>query len=199
MHNQSYRFNLLVSWCFLLSISIVIMVAVIATGSNQNRETVEKVNDTGHDASTFESLRASRPSSVDHIDLVRAGNSKTSWTLSSSCFCDNTSLLLQNDSVLIKTEGLYHTYAQVTFIDSEPSKSTTGTVTLVANDHVNGKTVRKLSEAEHARGTVSMSRVILLRKDDRVKLNISPDSLILSREPSKTYWGFFLLKKQEHK
>lgn len=84
-------------------------------------------------------------------------------------------------------------------MNNEKNPSTTGTVTLVANENVHGKTARKLSEAEHGYGTVSMSRLIRLRNGDRVKLNISPDSLIQSMDPSKTYWGFFLLAQREDK
>lgn len=122
------------------------------------------------------------------------GNDKSPWTRSSSCFCDNTTLSLQNDSVIIKTGGFYHTYAQVTFINEVHD----GTVTLVANENMPGKTVRKLSEAEHGHGTVSMSGVIRLRNGDSVKLNISPDVLPL-RDASKTYWGLLLLSEQVDK
>lgn len=71
-------------------------------------------------------------------------------------------------------------------------------MTLVANENVPSKAPRKLSEAEHGNGTVSMLRVIHLGKGDSVKLNISPASGIL-REASKTYWGFFLLTKRKDK
>lgn len=123
-----------------------------------------------------------------------AGNEK-SWTHSSSCFCKNTSLILEDGLVKITTGGFYHTYVQVTFF---LNKAQEGTVTLVANENVDGKSARKLSEAEHANGVVSMSGVIRLRHGDSVKLNISPDSEIL-REASKTYWGLFLLAKRNDK
>ncbi|KAI5099136.1 lymphotoxin alpha [Silurus meridionalis] len=131
--------------------------------------------------------------SVDYIHLVWAGNDKSPWKQSTSCFCANTSLHLQNDSVIITTGGFYHTYAQVTFMSSGEHE---GTVTLVANEKMPGKVPRKLSEAEHRYGTVSMSGVFRLRHGDSVKLNISRSpSVFFSKDASKTYWGLLLLKQ----
>lgn len=122
------------------------------------------------------------------------GNKTSPWRHSSLCFCSNTTLLLQKDLVIISTEGFYYTYAQVTFREKEGE----GTMTLVANENVPGKAVRKLSEAEHGGGTVSMSTVILLRNGDSLKLKISHQSLIL-RDTSQTYWGLYRLAEQKDK
>lgn len=119
------------------------------------------------------------------------GNETSPWRHSSLCFCPNTTLLLQNDLVEITTGGFYYIYAQVTFIDKETVE---GTVTLVANENVPGKAFRKLSEAEHRGGTVSMSAGIRLRNGDHVKLHIKPHPLIL-RDPPKTYWGLYMPAK----
>lgn len=127
-----------------------------------------------------------------------AGHESSPWKRSSSCFCDNTTLLLENDSVKIKTRGFYHIYVQVTFIPHN-NKTQERTVTLVANKNVPSKTPRKLSEAasETEAETVSMSGVFYLNDGDSVNLDISPASEIL-RQPSKTYWGLFLLAKREN-
>ncbi|KAG7321692.1 hypothetical protein KOW79_014550 [Hemibagrus wyckioides] len=159
------------------------MVAVITKGNNQRTEKIKADAHEGPDQS-----------SVNYIHLVW-GNETSPWRHSSLCFCPNTTLLLQNDLVEITTGGFYQTYAQVTFIDKEKEE---GTVTLVANENVPGKAARKLSEAEHRGGTVSMSAVIRLKNGDRVKLHIKPPSLIL-RDPSKTYWGLYMLDKQKDK
>ncbi|XP_060744357.1 lymphotoxin-alpha isoform X1 [Tachysurus vachellii] len=192
MHNHSYKFSFLVGWCCLLSISVVIMVAVIAKGSNQWKETpsegVAPEVDNAHIEKTYADPGQS---SVNHIHLVW-GNETSPWRHSSLCFCSNTTLLLQKDLVIISTEGFYYTYAQVTFMEAHK-----GTMTLVANENVPGKAVRKLSEADGG-GTVSMSTVILLRNGDSLKLNILPQSLIL-RDTSKTYWGLYRLPEQKDK
>lgn len=120
---------------------------------------------------------------------MHTGNG-TPWKHSLLCFCDNTSIVLQNDSVRITTGGFYHIYAHLTFTD----KDVDGTVTLVANENVHDKIPRKLSEADRKNSMVSMSGVFRLRNGDSVKLNISPTSKIL-QEHSKTYWGLFLLAK----
>ncbi|KAK2831610.1 hypothetical protein Q7C36_016696 [Tachysurus vachellii] len=177
MHNHSYKFSFLVGWCCLLSISVVIMVAVIAKGSNQWKETPSE---------------GVAPEDNAHIEKTYAGNETSPWRHSSLCFCSNTTLLLQKDLVIISTEGFYYTYAQVTFMEAHK-----GTMTLVANENVPGKAVRKLSEADGG-GTVSMSTVILLRNGDSLKLNILPQSLIL-RDTSKTYWGLYRLPEQKDK
>ncbi|XP_047676684.1 lymphotoxin-alpha isoform X2 [Tachysurus fulvidraco] len=191
MHNHSYKFSFLVGWCCLLSISIVIMVAMIANGSNQWKEPpAEGVapKDNAHIAKTYADPGQS---SVNHIHLVW-GNETSPWRHSSICFCSNTTLLLQKDLVIISTEGFYYTYAQVTFTGKESHE-----VTLVANENVPSKAVRKLSEA-HGGGTVSMSTVILLRKGDRLKLKILQPSSII-RDTSQTYWGLYRLAEQKDK
>ncbi|TSN03398.1 hypothetical protein Baya_8534 [Bagarius yarrelli] len=127
-----------------------------------------------------------------------AGNDKSPWmwTYSSLCFCPNTSLHLQNDSVIVTTGGFYYIYAQVSFINIKAHERT---VTLVANENVPGKTVRKLSEAEQVGSTVSMSAVIRLGYGESVKLNIAPESHQTMRDSSKTFWGLYLLAKQNDK
>ncbi|KAF7700245.1 hypothetical protein HF521_003203 [Silurus meridionalis] len=191
MHNPNYKFSFLVSWCFLLSISIVVMVTVIAKGSTRKETPKEEKNATG--GGKYAYSKGYEQKSVDYIHLVWAGNDKSPWKQSTSCFCANTSLHLQNDSVIITTGGFYHTYAQVTFMSSGEHE---GTVTLVANEKMPGKVPRKLSEAEHRYGTVSMSGVFRLRHGDSVKLNISRSpSVFFSKDASKTYWGLLLLKQ----
>lgn len=115
-----------------------------------------------------------------------------SWKPSSTCFCENTSLILNNGSVNITIGGFYHAYAQVTLVNLLNNRH--GTVTLVANEGVDKKKARKLSEADYGNGSVSMSGVILLRSGYKVRLDIEFESQI-RRDPSKTYWGLYLLNR----
>ncbi|KAM9469514.1 lymphotoxin-alpha [Clarias gariepinus] len=157
------------------------MVAMIAKESKQKAQ----MEETGGSAHS-ERHTDSRPSSVNHIHLV--WDEDQSWKPSSTCFCENTSLILNNGSVNITIGGFYHAYAQVTLVNLVNNRH--GTVTLVANE--DGKRARKLSEADYGNGSVSMSGVILLRSGYKVRLNIESQ---IRRDPSKTYWGLYLLNK----
>ncbi|XP_062873050.1 lymphotoxin-alpha [Trichomycterus rosablanca] len=200
MHNPGHlRFQIMVGWCCLLSLAIVIMTVVIATGTNsQNKkEIVGMAGLTG--APLGPDLRKGPSlgqSAVNHIHLVLGPNEK-SWEPSQLCYCENTSLHLQNNIVQITAGGFYYTFAQVTFTENtEKRNSEEGTVTLIANENVLGKRPRTLSEVENGHGTVSISTVIKLESGDSVRLNVSSRSLVLLKEDSKTYWGLYLLDNQ---
>uniref|UniRef100_A0A3B1J3Z0 THD domain-containing protein n=1 Tax=Astyanax mexicanus TaxID=7994 RepID=A0A3B1J3Z0_ASTMX len=115
------------------------------------------------------------------------------WMASESCFCQNTSLILQDSTVTIKVGGIYQTYVQVTFHEQ---KTEAGSVTLIANENREGKTIRKLSEVQYNKETktITMSTVIHLESGETVKLDF-PKSILFSHEESQTYWGLYLLKK----
>ncbi|XP_072547843.1 lymphotoxin-alpha [Salminus brasiliensis] len=196
MNSQSHiRFNIMLGWCCLLSIAVVIMAIVLSTTISHCPDREKNNRSTEPFSPTFERIQGSSfgQASTNHIHLVSGSDAHITWVKSQSCSCQETSLLLQNSTVTIQVGGFYHIYAQVTFLKKEVTDET---VTLVANKNVKGRMVRKLSEAHHhGSGTVSMSGVIHLRRDESVTLEF--ESKFFSKQGTDTYWGLFLLARQE--
>lgn len=129
--------------------------------------------------------------------LFITGDDEKSWKQSQLCYCENTSLRLRNNSVQITAGGFYYIFVQVTFTKNPGLDNTgEGTVILIANENVDNKSRRILSKGEHGEGTVSFSTVINLLRDETVELNISLGSLVLLVNEPQTYWGLYLLHKQ---
>ncbi|KAL6471510.1 hypothetical protein MHYP_G00201600 [Metynnis hypsauchen] len=146
-------------------------------------------------AYTQDHLTSTRSPSTNHIHLVSGpeNGNETSWQQGQMCFCKNTSLLLEDNRVKITVGGFYYIYAQVSFNQVDK-----GTVIVIANEKTDNKMPRKLIEAQqHSPGTVSMSGMILLKKDDSVNLLIRSKSMLLLKDESQTHWGLFLFAKQE--
>lgn len=113
---------------------------------------------------------------------------------SHSCFCVNTSLLLDRGRVNVTVGGFYYVQAQVTF-RATTGQNKDGKITLIANENVLHKKPRKLSEADqNGTGSVFMANVIRLDEGESVQLIIS-GSMTLLRDESQTYWGLFLLTR----
>lgn len=110
----------------------------------------------------------------------------SSWVDSLSC--DSCFLTWQNDSILCKKDGLYFLYAQVAFRRDSPK--TNSKVVLLIRYRSHGQSEKKIVEGTYASTTESVwvSKVIELRKGDRVKINITGSIL---HDPS--YWGAFEL------
>uniref|UniRef100_A0A8B9HB90 THD domain-containing protein n=1 Tax=Astyanax mexicanus TaxID=7994 RepID=A0A8B9HB90_ASTMX len=199
MPGQSHiRFNLMMGWCSLLTISVVIMAIILATTIKNQDSTSKKTNRSTEVSSSNPTVfrkqtgsHSDQPS-ANHIHLVSEPTTQT-WMASESCFCQNTSLILQDSTVTIKVGGFYQTYVQVTFPEQ---KTEAGSVTLIANENRDGKTPRKLSEVQYNKDTktITMSTVIHLESGETVKLDF-PKSIVFSHEESDTYWGLYLLKK----
>lgn len=110
-----------------------------------------------------------------------------SWVDSQSC--DSCVLARQNDSILCKKDSLYFLYAQVAF-NTHHQKANRKSVFLIRYPS-HGKSEKKIAEGIYASTTeasVWVSRVIKLRKGDRVKINITGDFL-----QDISYWGAFEL------
>lgn len=101
--------------------------------------------------------------------------------------CDSCFLARQNDSILCKKDSLYFLYAQVAF-SKPPAKTNSKWVVLLR--YPSSGREKKIVEGIYASTTESVwvSRVIELRKGDRVKINISGDFL-----QDISYWGAFEL------
>ncbi|XP_076832928.1 lymphotoxin-alpha isoform X2 [Brachyhypopomus gauderio] len=184
------RFKLMIGWCGLLSVAMVIMAVVLATGTNLRGQGANE-----KDSSTE---NHSSPAAVKGPSFGQTGTTRIHltyitdrWDSSST----KSSIILQSNGVKVTAAGLYYAYAQVTFI----KKKTEGeeTVTLIMNEKP-GTQARKLMQAQkHGIGTVSMSQVIELMQNDTVNLIISNSSMIFSNEVSKTYWGLYLLNQEK--
>ncbi|XP_017562656.1 lymphotoxin-alpha isoform X2 [Pygocentrus nattereri] len=206
MYGQSHiRFNILLGWCCLLSVAVLVMAMVLATGinnkspSNGMQQGSTETPDPFSYSQVIDLPTGTRSpfaqTSTNHIHLVSEQDNETSWQQGQMCFCKNTSLLLKDNRVKITVGGFYYIYAQVSFKQVDK-----GTVTVIANENIPNKTPRKLIEAQqHSPGTVSMSGVILLKKGDSVKLAIWSlnKSMLLLKDESQTHWGLFLFARQQ--
>ncbi len=103
--------------------------------------------------------------------------------------CHSCSLLLHDNSILCKTDGLFFIYAQVTF-SKHPKKNLTKSVILKRNA-VLGKTVKKLVEGTFphtTEGSVWVAKIVSLTNGDSISLDITDDFLTDS-----TFWGAYQL------
>uniref|UniRef100_A0AAR2K6B5 THD domain-containing protein n=1 Tax=Pygocentrus nattereri TaxID=42514 RepID=A0AAR2K6B5_PYGNA len=191
MYGQSHiRFNILLGWCCLLSVAVLVMAMVLATGiNNKSPSNGMQQGSTGF----INGLKCLV--GPPYTNIRPEQDNETSWQQGQMCFCKNTSLLLKDNRVKITVGGFYYIYAQVSFKQVDK-----GTVTVIANENIPNKTPRKLIEAQqHSPGTVSMSGVILLKKGDSVKLAIWSlnKSMLLLKDESQTHWGLFLFARQQ--
>lgn len=120
---------------------------------------------------------------------------QNSWICSHPC--QNSSLSLKNGTIEIKVSGYYYINAQVYYIQltnkSQADPCKRGTVTLLRNEG-NGKLKRKLSEAaRYEVGSVSINRIVHLKKNDSISLKIDKKCMMLSTEDWDTYWEIISL------
>ncbi|XP_066516174.1 lymphotoxin-alpha [Hoplias malabaricus] len=194
MHNQrNPRFNFLVGWCCLLSVAVMVMAIVLVVGPRKGM--TNKTEET-----PIHEYSKGSQDPMNHIQLVSRHNSGShgniSWMHSQTCFCENTSLLLQNNAVKVTRRGFYFTYTQVTLTPKDGSKGEQVKITLVANKEMKGQKTRKLLEAQHqSSGTLSMSGVVHLMKGDIVHVNLESTKLIVLKDETETYWGLYLLDR----
>ncbi|XP_036420225.1 lymphotoxin-alpha isoform X2 [Colossoma macropomum] len=112
MYSQSHiRFNLLLGWCCLLSVAVMIMAVVLATGISNKSPSNGKQNESTDAPASFDYSRGPH-FATNHIHLVSGEGNGTSWQHGQMCFCKNTSLLLQDNRVKITVGGFYYIYAQ---------------------------------------------------------------------------------------
>ncbi|XDV32027.1 hypothetical protein PO909_002931 [Leuciscus waleckii] len=109
--------------------------------------------------------------------------------------CESSSLLLNNNTVQIKTSGIYYIHAQVIFDKVKHPTKKQARVVLLKNKGP-ATQVRILSEVfRFEPGTLTMIRLVKLTKGESISLNIHPESLRLSTEAWHTYWEILLYNK----
>ncbi|KAI4884226.1 hypothetical protein NFI96_011597 [Prochilodus magdalenae] len=185
MHSQGhFRFTLMLGWCSLLTVAVVIMAVVLATG----------INTKGFSNRT-ENQSTGAPGSL--LAFSQGRKNGTYWQQSQMCFCKNTSLILQDNLVQITVGGFYYIYGQVSVKNVTLNEVKTK-IALVANSNIEGKKLRNLIEADRiGPGTMSISSVIQLHKGENVNLTITiTNSTALLKGESQTFWGLFLFTKQ---
>ena len=108
--------------------------------------------------------------------------------------CESCSLTLDNNCVHASSDGLYYFYAHVTF-HNLPEGNEKGTVSLYR--YATSSERRKLSEAvfRGKQGTVSIAKIVQLKKENCVRLEITPNNTFISHEVVKTFWGAYQLPK----
>ncbi|XP_067306457.1 lymphotoxin-alpha isoform X1 [Pseudorasbora parva] len=191
------RFRLLVGWCCLMTSALLILSVYVGTRPQNKSKSITEKDKTNLTANQQINTKPDQligsqygPSFNDYIRLIR-DNEKT-WIHDSK---ESSSLSLNNGTVEIKTDGLYHIHAQVIFNGGNRQTKNPATVVLVKNKRTNRQD-RKLSEVMRFEpGTLTMIRLVDLAKGDSISLNIKPESLRLSNEACHTYWEILLYNK----
>ncbi|XP_067306458.1 lymphotoxin-alpha isoform X2 [Pseudorasbora parva] len=175
------RFRLLVGWCCLMTSALLILSVYVGTRPQNKSKSITEKDKTN--------LTANQQINTKPDQLI--DNEKT-WIHDSK---ESSSLSLNNGTVEIKTDGLYHIHAQVIFNGGNRQTKNPATVVLVKNKRTNRQD-RKLSEVMRFEpGTLTMIRLVDLAKGDSISLNIKPESLRLSNEACHTYWEILLYNK----
>ncbi|XP_051963758.1 uncharacterized protein LOC127630292 [Xyrauchen texanus] len=196
------RFRLMIGWCCLMSAALIIMTVILATKTScHNEHNTKKTANRYKEHSSKENDTPLKGQMIgfqpghsfkDYIRLI-SGDIQKSWICSPTPLCESSSLSLKNNSVEIKTSGFYYIHAQVGFELNQQHnqmRKKPETITLVKNGKI------KLSEVKrYEAGSVSMIRMVQLKKGDSIKLEIQNlyISMILSTEDSHTYWEIILL------
>uniref|UniRef100_A0A3Q1ERU4 THD domain-containing protein n=1 Tax=Acanthochromis polyacanthus TaxID=80966 RepID=A0A3Q1ERU4_9TELE len=164
---SSHRYLLLQVWCALLTVSMVVMAVFVASIKPKSDE-----------VSTL------KPANVSPTAQVLDGNfSMNDQSWEESLACDSCSLVLQDNSIYFKKQGLYFIYAQVTFREMNESN-----FMVLKRNAVFGKSMITLAEGTCPPEKVSVlvARIVRLTEGDSVSLNIS--GVILKES---TVWGAF--------
>lgn len=120
-------------------------------------------------------------------EFIIVPTDRDSWEHLDSC--DSCFLVLHNDSIHCKKDGLYFIYSQVTFSEltvSPPPRS----VILIRNARP-GRRLKKLVEGSFSHkqeGSVWVAKIVKLSEGDSFSINITGDFLRQS-----TFWGAFQL------
>ncbi|XP_062393846.1 uncharacterized protein LOC134082210 [Sardina pilchardus] len=186
MANQSpWRFQALVIWCGILTVTMVILAGfIINMSQTRHVPTSPPFADMFSGVPPSDTpLPSAHMTHNTYIHMIMGG--EKTWKTNSM----NTTLKLQDNSVTILLRGLYLFYGQVTFTGEE------GTVNLFV-ERTNFTQQRGISKAVKAPGKgdscVTITGVHEFNKGDKVKLNVTTKSSLME-DAEKTYWGLFLL------
>ncbi|XP_069571134.1 lymphotoxin-alpha [Brachyistius frenatus] len=181
----SYKYLLLQVWCALLTVSIVVMARLLA--SIELKSTEDRVSTLKPDnvPPTVNSIVA--PLKAVGTSYIQLKHVQNSWQEDHRCpFC---SLVLHNNSIHCKKNGLYFIYAQVTF-GKQPIKNQSKSVILKRNASV-GKEQRKLVEGNFPNTTESsvwVAKIVKLVEGDSFSLDILDNV-----RWDNTFWGAYQL------
>ncbi|XP_028984016.1 uncharacterized protein LOC114842563 [Betta splendens] len=186
---SSHKYLLLQVWCGLLTVTMVVMAALLVSIKSKSTEEVSRLrpdNPTAHPTVMPSATRLkSVGSSLSYIQLIKSQNN--SWEVTPEYkLC---SLLLRNNSISCMEDSLYFIYAQVTF--SKFSKSNLNKYVTLRRNPRPGKEGRKLVEGVFPSTTDSsvwVAKVVKLQKEDVVSLEITDDCL-----NENTFWGAYQL------
>ncbi|XP_062322366.1 uncharacterized protein LOC134024011 [Osmerus eperlanus] len=193
------KYLLLQVWCGLLTIGMIVLAAIftsmkINSTDKNNLSTPDPEKMTPN--AVFAALNSSKGPQHSYIQLTMAHNQDT-WTndiFHNMPLCDSCSLTLDNNCVHASSDGLYYFYAHVTF-HNLPEGNEKGAVSLYR--YATSSDKRKLSEAvfRGKQGTVSIAKIVQLKKGNCVGLEITPNNTFISHAVEKTFWGAYQLPK----
>uniref|UniRef100_A0A3B5A8N8 Uncharacterized protein n=1 Tax=Stegastes partitus TaxID=144197 RepID=A0A3B5A8N8_9TELE len=180
----SHRYLVLQVWCGLLTVSVVLMAAFLATIKPKSAQ--DKVSTLKPDAvSPAGAARGLEGASPSFIQLSKSLDGQ-SWEVEAHS-CSSCSLELRNNTIYFLNNSLYFIYAQVTFRKTHQSK-----VVVMKRNAVFGKTMKKLivgTFPNTTEGSVWMAKIVRLTQEDSVSLDISGE--ILNED---TVWGAYQLR-----
>ncbi|XP_030250397.1 lymphotoxin-alpha [Sparus aurata] len=183
---SSHKYLLLQVWCGLLTVAMVVMAAFLT--SIKPKSTEDAVSTLKPDVSpTVNTLVAPSKLTGSSPSFIQLHMHRDSWEHLDSC--DSCFLVLHNDSIHCKKDGLYFIYSQVTFSEltvSPPPRS----VILIRNARP-GRRLKKLVEGSFSHkqeGSVWVAKIVKLSEGDSFSINITGDFLRQS-----TFWGAFQL------
>ncbi|XP_046895056.1 uncharacterized protein LOC124480053 isoform X1 [Hypomesus transpacificus] len=193
------KYLLLQVWCGLLTVGMIVLAAIFTSmkinSTDKNNLSTPDPEKIAPNA-VFAALNSSKGPQHSYIQLTMA-NRQDTWTYDTyhnMPLCESCSLTLDNNCVLASSDGLYYFYAHVTF-HNLPEGNEKGTVSLYR--YATSSERRKLSEAvfRGKQGTVSIAKIVQLKKENCVRLEITPNNTFISHEVVKTFWGAYQLPK----
>uniref|UniRef100_A0A671VZW7 THD domain-containing protein n=1 Tax=Sparus aurata TaxID=8175 RepID=A0A671VZW7_SPAAU len=182
---SSHKYLLLQVWCGLLTVAMVVMAAFLTSIKPKSTEVSTSLTQT---LSLAVNTLVAPSKLTGKSDLfIIVPTDRDSWEHLDSC--DSCFLVLHNDSIHCKKDGLYFIYSQVTFSEltvSPPPRS----VILIRNARP-GRRLKKLVEGSFSHkqeGSVWVAKIVKLSEGDSFSINITGDFLRQS-----TFWGAFQL------
>ncbi|XP_028254753.1 lymphotoxin-alpha [Parambassis ranga] len=183
----SQRYLLLYVWCGVLTVSMVVMAALLVsikpTSAEDGRVSTLKPEDVGPTAGSLVASLKSAGTSASYIQLTWSGSSW--WPLT----CPHCSLVLKNDSILCTDGGTFFIYAQVTF--RKPSSTLSRSVILRRNA-APYKGMKKLAEGtfpHSTEGSVWVASIVRLLGGESISIHIQSGDYL----GDDTFWGAYQL------
>uniref|UniRef100_A0A672GL89 THD domain-containing protein n=1 Tax=Salarias fasciatus TaxID=181472 RepID=A0A672GL89_SALFA len=172
-------FLLLQVWCFLLTVSLVVMATLLASVKTKSAQVgAAPVPPPGQNSGS------SSGSSASFIQLIKSESQDgLSWEESQAC--KSCCLVRDQDSVLCTEDGLYFVYAQVTF-RGQPDQNRSKTAVLRRSTGTDQppRTLAEGTFSNRTEGTVWLAKIVRLTAGDRISLRLRDEVL-----NDNTYWG----------